>query len=186
MIRKLLLIVCAPLMVTFSINVMATEVGITDKLLTRLLNQQLQAPLLKVDDLPWPAGTYGISISRMGDAKLTSGANSIEIAIPLQTKIAGNINQDLGFTKVALNCQSQFDHMGQLHLTPTFSSGKVTFVSDLKLPIPPVDADCGGVTFPVQEALLQLVAANKLQWESEINQALMKQFNQQSKQQAPN
>lgn len=159
-------------------NASAAESGITDKLLTHLLNQQLNKPLVEVDGIPWPAGTYGIRISPAGAASIDSIASSVEISLPLQTQINGKINQDLGFTKVEMDCKSNFNHIGKIKLTPTFSGQNVTFVSQVSLPIPPVNADCGGVTFPVQDALMQMVAANKTQWEKEINQALVEQFNQ--------
>lgn len=164
-----------------SANAAAVSESVTDKLLTHLLNQQLQQPLLKVDGIPWPAGTYGITISPAGVANINSVAKSVEIGIPLQTRIVGKVSQDLGFTKVAMDCKSGFDHIGQLKLTPNFKGQKVTFVSELNLPIPPVNAECGGMSFPVQDVLKQLVAANKLQWEKDINQVLAEQFNQPAK-----
>jgi hypothetical protein len=160
-----------------SIAAFAAETAVTEKLLSRLLNQNLHGNLFEARNLPWQAGSYGLTINRAGDANISSANGAIKITVPLQTSIVGNIDQDLGFTKVALDCSSQFNNIGELLVTPSFTAQEVKFAVDLKLPIPPVNADCGGISFPITTFLQQLVANNKSQWEQDIRQGLLEQFN---------
>ncbi len=157
----------------------AMDTGLTDKLLAHLLNQNLAEILMKAVDIPWNAGTYGITISKSGDALLDSDQAKVRVKIPLQTAIIGKVDQDLGFTRVVLNCKSRFDHIGTLLIEPVFSPQGVKFKSSLDLPIPPTQANCDGVVLPLTAVLQQLVKNNKLQWEAKIDEVFNKQFNAQ-------
>ncbi len=175
--NKILTVCIAALFSTMTSFATANDIGVTEKLFSHLFNKNLKQNLFQAKDLPWMAGSYSIVISRRGDANISSAQKNMTIAVPLQINIVGNINQDLGFAKVALDCKSQFDNTGELQLTPSFAEGEVHFGSELTLPIPFVEADCGNMRFPITEFLKKLVEHNKPGWEQQINETLGKQFN---------
>ena len=143
----------------------AGNVVLTDKLLASLLNKHLPATLFQVANIPWQAGTYGLKMDKLGAATISSSDSIVTIKIPVKTRLSGNVNQDLGITKVALKCQAEFLSEGTLELQPTFSSQGVEFKSTVDFPIPPVQANCDGIQFPVENVLRNMVKNNKLKWE---------------------
>lgn len=150
----------------FTIHVVAETA--TDRLLEKIIDQQVPAIVHEARDLPWAGGTYAIRIVRNGAPVYKSGARDISVSLPLRAEMEGNA----GLLNTPIVCRATFTTMARVDVAPDFSAETIQTKSKVSLPIPPVMADCGVIQFPVDSFLKQLVAENKPQWEFDIDKAL--------------
>jgi hypothetical protein len=144
----------------------------TDRLLTRIMDQQIPALLHEARDQPWTGGTYAIRIFRNGAPVFKSDTEDMTVSMPLRAEMEGNA----GLLNSPIICRANFKTMARVYVKPDYSAGAIRAKSKVTLPIPKVVADCGVIEFPVNAFLEQLVSSNKVQWEMDIDKALNTQL----------
>lgn len=157
--------------------VQGAEVGISERLISALLNKHIATTLYEERNIPLQGGSYELSMVRTGPAVVERGSDRLRFKLPVKTRMEGKIKKDLGFALVDLSCLAQFANTGQIEVIPAFSGDRVTFESVINFPIPPVTADCGSIQIPVDAVLRNLVETHKGDWEKQISARLNEEFN---------
>lgn len=142
--------------------------SLTDQLLGTLLDKHTPTPLYEQANNAWPGGSFTLQIFQHGKPRITSGASSIHLQVPLKVEIAGNAANE--FLRIKLNCSTSFTTLGEVELTPTTPDKVNVLKSEITLPIPAAVANCDGVNMPIDSYLTALVKQYKGQWESQIDE----------------
>ncbi|HEY7774095.1 MAG TPA: DUF4403 family protein [Marinagarivorans sp.] len=153
-------------------RVIAPEDTAAARLLGRVLDTYVPKVLFEEKDVPWLGGKRSIKITKAGPAKLTSDADTITIAFPLTTALAGNINKDMVLMQINATCRASFTAPAQIVLRVDFAKTPLKVNALINVQAPPVMADCEGYQLPVQPLLQAVIEQQKPTWQNDIQQQI--------------
>lgn len=161
----------------------AESLSATDQLLSRLLTVNLPSPLFKNPKVNAQFGYYDVEVELAGAAKVMSYPQNVKVSLPMNVTMKAVLSalpvQNPDGTP--FSCTSQFQTTAQLTVLPNFQSERVTTQTQLNLPVPQTNANCGVMQIPLQSMLQAMVDANQAQWEKNFNTEIEKQLNPQTK-----
>ena len=172
--RKTVKIFCTAILCASCSGVWAETV--VDTLMKRLIDKHIPAVLHEAVDQPWTDGTFTLRLFKAGSPDVKGDEKNLTLGLPIRAELSGHAKKDLGVAKIDIKCQAKFVTRAQVAVVPTFSLGKTTAKSEIDLPIPPVMAQCDGISIPVDAVLTSLVEASKLQWQADIDKAMNEQL----------
>lgn len=140
---------------------------LTDMLLAHAIYANAPDVLFERADNEWPGGRYSLSILKDGRPEVLSSMDQVDTLIPVQVDISGEVASEL--LQVKARCHSSFQTLVQVQLVRRLVQGEREIQSDVTFPVPPVKADCGGLSIPIDSILSALVATQELQWEKKID-----------------
>lgn len=138
--------------------------------MTELLDRHTQGRVYEQANNPWPGGNFKIEVYKDGEPRVTSGLHSIHLQMPLEVRISGDAASS--FLQMKLACTSRFTTIGEVELTPRTAGRVEQLSSNITLPIPPAEADCGTMKLPIDAYLKAVVAQSKPKWEQDIDKKL--------------
>lgn len=145
----------------------APQTNLTDRLLSTLIDKNSQGLLYEQGENPWPGGSYTLQVFKDGEPSFASGPNDIRMQMPIRVAIKGDASNKV--LNMQLSCAAQFGTVGVVELTPIAGMNQLQLQSRVDLPVPVVNADCGGMQLPIQSYLQAFIAQNKPKWERDIN-----------------
>ena len=173
--RKYAIYVCAVL----GLNSMsASAANITDKLIGTIIERQLPETLYQHKNMPWEFGVYSLTVNKTGVSGFSSDETQLSVKMPLEIVINGVFKQNLFGNNVSIGCNSQFVTDGFVDIKPQIKPTKSEVDANINIPIPNPHLNCNGLKIPIKQALEQLIAEKKSQWENRMELEVSKLFNQ--------
>lgn len=156
----------------------ANNRSMLEVMVERLVNKQMPKVLLTANDVQWNAGTMNIVITKTGSANLKEAAKKLFVKLPIEVQLQGRMKQAVGPLEIDMNCKVHFQSIADIQLMPQFGAkGKLVSQSKVSIPVPPVDADCEGISLPAAATLQLLIDQNTPNFEKEINKMVEKHLN---------
>lgn len=159
-----------------------SSASITNELLAYAIHANAPSVLFEKPNNRWPGGEYSLKILKEGRPAIQSSHDAVQISLPVRVNIEGVVASEL--LQIKTRCRSSFQTPAQVKLTRAPASSEYRVISDVTVSIPPTQADCNGVTLPIDGVLRALVATQEIQWEKKIDSeihAWMQQANDKAK-----
>ena len=144
----------------------------TTRLLELLLNAHMPKILHQEKNIPWMGGKRSLIITKAGAAKLTSTATVINIQVPLNVVLSGNINTSMVLVQINAACTANFITPAAIALFINFNKKPLDVVAKVEVTVPPVMADCQGYQLSVQALISAVIEQQKVQWQKNIQQQI--------------
>lgn len=173
MTRYFIAIVC----ILSSSNALSQNRPLLELMVERLVNNQLPKVLLTANNVRWSGGSMNVVITKTGGAKLNENTRDVLLDLPIEAHLKGGMKQAVGPLAIDMNCEVKFQSIAKVKLQPAMRRGKLVSQSDVVIPVPPVNADCDGMSLPAGPALQVLIDQNTPHLEAEVNKMVEKYLN---------
>lgn len=173
MIRYLIAI----LLIISSSSALSKNRPLLELMVERLLNNQMPKVLLTANNVRWNGGAMNVVIKKRGGAKLSENTQDILLNLPIEAHLKGGMKQRVGPLDIDMNCEVKFQSIAKVKLKPFMRQHKLVSKSNVVIPVPPVNADCDGMSLPVGPALQVLIDQNTPLLEAEVNKMVEKYLN---------
>lgn len=160
-----------------STSALAQNRPLLELMVERLLNNQMPKVLLTANNIPWSGGNMNVVITKTGQARLNENSRDVLLDLPIEAHLKGAMKQAVGPLEIDMNCEVKFQSLAKVKLAPTLRRGKLVSSSDVVIPVPPVNANCDGVSLPVAPALKIFIEQNSSHLEADINKMVEKYLN---------
>lgn len=152
--------------------------NVTDKLIVTLVDQHLPQALYEEKAQAWQMGTYDLRVNRTTAVSFNSTATDLNLTVPIEVLMVGQVNREFLGQKIRLNCTSSIQTAAKLQVKPFINPPLSKVKVEVSVPIPASNLNCDGLILPIQGVLEQLVANKKLEWENQLEQEILLLFKQ--------
>lgn len=144
----------------------------TDKLMQKLLDQQMPSVLHRVNNQAFQYGVYDVVVHKVGQTKITSTSTAITNSLPMRIEFLATIKQQIFGQTLSFDCKTQFKTINTWNIIPNLNTGEVAV--SMSVPIPDTQLNCEGLSLPVTTVLQKMIRDEKPKWEKEAKQQIEK------------
>lgn len=152
--------------------------NISEKLLVVIIDKKLPSVLYQHRDQPWAMGVYSLLINKLGKVDFTSTDTELNISIPIEAIVNGNIKQAILGTLMTINCSSKIITRVRIDIIPQLSADGSRADVSVLIPVPDADLNCDGLKVPARPILEQLISEHKQNWEHNLETDINNLFKQ--------
>lgn len=142
--------------------------NVSDKLMTKWLNQQVPAILHQQKNQPFQLGSYDITVHKAKAATLVSRASSWQLNQPIRVEFVAHISQNILGASLEFQCATEFASQSVWRITPNLEQGTAAIA--VTMPIPETELNCDGLKLPITTVLQQWFQREKNTWQQQAEQ----------------